>query len=89
MFSFISELNGFTGAVATAMLMKHLETVQNAQDKLHDSRNQRMTVELCLISMCDPGLHDDVSGLRARIEELERAKKEDTEWNWIFAKGVC
>ena len=65
-------IRGFTGAVAPAMLMKHLETVQNAQDKLHDSRNQRMTVELCLISMCDPALQADNNTLLARIEELER-----------------
>ncbi|MBQ3010368.1 MAG: DNA polymerase III subunit gamma/tau [Oscillospiraceae bacterium] len=65
-------IHGFTGALRPAMLMKHLETVQNAQDKLKESRNQRMTVELCLISMCDPALHDDIAGLRARIEELEQ-----------------
>ena len=65
-------IHGFTGALRPAMLMKHLETVQSAQDKLKESRNQRMTVELCLISMCDPYLHDDIGGLRARIEELEQ-----------------
>lgn len=65
-------IHGFTGALRPAMLMKHLETVQSAQDKLKESRNQRMTVELCLISMCDPTLHDDTAGLRARIEELEQ-----------------
>ena len=64
-------IHGFTGALRPAMLMRHLDTVQNAQEKLKDSRNQRMTVELCLISMCDPTLHDDMAGLRARIEELE------------------
>ena len=64
-------IHGFTGALGPAMLMKHLETVQSAQDKMKESRNQRMTVELCLISMCDPNLHDDVAALRARIEALE------------------
>jgi len=68
----IDTIHGFTGALRPAMLMKHLETVQSAQDKLKESRNQRMTVELCLISMCDPTLHDDTAGLRARIEELEQ-----------------
>ena len=67
----IENIHGFTGALRPAMLMRHLDTVQNAQEKLKDSRNQRMTVELCLISMCDPTLHDDMAGLRARIEELE------------------
>ena len=65
-------IHGFTSALGPASLMRHLETVQSAQDKLKESRNQRMTVELCLISMCDPNLHDDVAGLRARIEELEQ-----------------
>ena len=64
-------ISGFSGTIGPSMLMKHLDTVQNAQDKLKDSRNQRMTVELCLISMCDPALQDDISSLRTRIEELE------------------
>lgn len=67
----IDTIRSFTGALRPAMLMQHLETVQNTQDKLKDSRNQRMTVELCLISMCDPALNDDLNSLRARIEELE------------------
>ena len=65
-------VRSFSGTLGAASLMKHLDTVQTAQEKLKDSRNQRMTVELCLISMCDPALHDDTAGLRARIEELER-----------------
>ena len=68
----IDTIRSFTGTLGAASLMKHLDTVQTAQEKLKESRNQRMTVELCLISMCDPALHDDTAGLRARIEELER-----------------
>ncbi len=68
----IDTIRSFTGTLGAASLMKHLDTVQAAQEKLKESRNQRMTVELCLISMCDPTLHDDTAGLRARIEELER-----------------
>jgi len=68
----IDTVRSFTGTLGAASLMKHLDTVQSAQEKLKESRNQRMTVELCLISMCDPTLHDDTAGLRARIEELER-----------------
>lgn len=65
-------IRGFTGALGAAALMRYLETVQKAQDQLRESRNQRMTVELCLISLCDPLLQDDMAGLRARVEELER-----------------
>ncbi len=68
----IDTIRGFTGALGPATLMRHLEAVQSAQDKLKDSRNQRMTVELCLIGMCDPRVNDDVSALLARIEALER-----------------
>ncbi|MBR4078315.1 MAG: DNA polymerase III subunit gamma/tau [Oscillospiraceae bacterium] len=68
----IDTIRSFSGTLGAASLMKHLDTVQSAQEKLKESRNQRMTVELCLISMCDPALHDDTAGLRARIEELER-----------------
>lgn len=65
-------IRGFVGTVGAAGLMKYLETVQSAQDQLRESRNQRMTIELCLIRLCDPTLQEDLDGLRARVEDLER-----------------
>lgn len=62
----------FTKTMTAAELLQDLETVQAAQDKMRDSRNQRMTVELCLISLCDPSLSDSVTALRARISKLEQ-----------------
>lgn len=64
-------LQRFTGAITSAQLLYTLETVQEAQDKMRDSRNLRMTVELCLIALCDPSLSDGIAGLRARISKIE------------------
>lgn len=64
-------LQRFTGAITSAQLLYALETVQEAQDKMRDSRNLRMTVELCLIALCDPSLSDGIAGLRARISKIE------------------
>ena len=68
-------LREFTADLSPAQLLQMLETVQAAQDKLRDSRNQRMQVELCLIQLCDPTLSDSISGLRARIDRLETQLK--------------
>ena len=65
-------LANFAAQMRPAMLMQHLDTVQNAQEKLKDSRNQRMTVELCLIAMCDPSLSEGITALRARVDRLEQ-----------------
>lgn len=62
----------FAKTMTAAELLQDLETVQAAQDKMRDSRNQRMTVELCLISLCDPSLSDSVTALRGRISKLEQ-----------------
>lgn len=64
-------LRSFVGLLSPARLLQALETVQSAQDKLRDSHNLRMSVELCLIELCDPALSDSVTGLRARIDRLE------------------
>ena len=65
-------LGRFVDLLSPSTLLADLETVQNAQDKLRDSSNARMVVELCLIGLCDPTLSDSLAGLRARIEQLER-----------------
>lgn len=68
-------LQRFTGTLTSAQLLYALETVQDAQEKMRDSRNLRMTVELCLIALCDPSLSDGIAGLRARISKIETLVK--------------
>lgn len=65
-------IDGFTKTIASAELLAALETVQNAQDAMRDSNHPRMTVELCLIGLCDPTLSDNVASLRARVTRLEQ-----------------
>lgn len=68
-------LRSFAGALSPARLLQALETIQTAQSKLRDSHNLRMSVELCLIELCDPALSDNVTGLRSRIDRLEAQVK--------------
>ena len=67
-----ASLSRFTGTMTPAEVLSALETVQDAQEQMGRSRNLRMTVELCLISLCDPSLSDSTASLRARISRLER-----------------
>ena len=64
-------LGEFAALMRPSQLMSYLETAQKAQDKLRVSYNQRMTLELCIIALCDPSLSDDLSALRARMDRLE------------------
>ena len=67
-----ASLSRFTGTMTPAEVLSALETVQDAQEQMGRSRNLRMTVELCLISLCDPSLSDSTASLRARISRLEQ-----------------
>ena len=67
-----ASLSRFTGTMTPAEVLSALETVQDAQEQMGRSRNLRMTVELCLISLCDPSLSDSTTSLRARISRLEQ-----------------
>ena len=67
-----ASLSRFTGTMTPAEVLSALETVQDAQEQMGRSRNLRMTVELCLISLCDPSLSDRTASLRARISRLEQ-----------------
>lgn len=69
-------LQHFTQSLTPAQLLYALETVQDAQNKMRDSRNLRMSVELCLIALCDPSLSDGITGLRARVSQLEALLKD-------------
>ena len=67
-----ASLSRFTGTMTPAEVLSALETVQDVQEQMGRSRNLRMTVELCLISLCDPSLSDSTASLRARISRLEQ-----------------
>ena len=64
-------LDSFRTAFSKAELIAHIACIQAA---LADMRagQARMICELCLITLCEPGLSDTLPMLRARVETLER-----------------
>ncbi len=68
----VPDLQTFSRKAGPARYMTIINSFQSTLDKLKDSRSQQLPVELCLISLCDPILSDDVDGLRMRVEALEQ-----------------
>ncbi len=68
-----AELADFAGRMTREELICALETVQRYSAQLREAKNPKTVVELCLISLCDNTLGEDVNALRARISRLEVA----------------
>lgn len=68
-------LDSFRTAFSKAELIAHIGCIQAA---LADMRagQARMICELCLITLCEPGLSDTLPMLRARVEALEREMRQ-------------
>ena len=66
-----STLSGFARRMTTEELLCAMETLQRATDALRDAKNPKMTVELCLVSLCDNAAGESIASLRARISRLE------------------
>ncbi|MBR1496352.1 MAG: DNA polymerase III subunit gamma/tau, partial [Oscillospiraceae bacterium] len=66
-----SILRSFEGTLSTAALVADIDRIQTA---LRDMRagQARTVCELCLISLCEPGLNDTLPMLRQRVDALER-----------------
>ena len=64
-------LSGFARRMTTEELLCAMETLQRSTDALRDAKNPKMTVELCLVSLCDNAAGESIASLRARISRLE------------------
>ena len=64
-------LKGFAGRMQTAQLISVMETIQRYQEALKSSVSPKTTVELCLISLCDDTLGENLNALRGRVARLE------------------
>ena len=64
-------LADFARRMTTEELLSAMETVQRATNALRDAKNPKMTVELCLVSLCDDTAGESIASLRARISRLE------------------
>jgi len=64
-------LAGFAGRMTREELISAMETIQRYSAQLREAKNPKTVVELCLISLCDNTLGEDVNALRARVSRLE------------------
>jgi len=65
-------LGSFAAALTTEQLICALNTVQRYIALMRDSKNIKTTAEICLISLCDSMLGEDIDALKARISKLEQ-----------------
>ena len=64
-------LDAFRGVFPVGMLIAHIDRIQTALSDMR-SGQARTVCELCLITLCEPGLNDSLPMLRQRVDELER-----------------
>lgn len=66
-----ASLSGFAARMTREELICAMETVQRYSVQLREAKNPKTVVELCLISLCDNTLGENINSLRARISRLE------------------
>lgn len=64
-------LAALTKRLTKAELINRIDTVSAYLAKSKDTQNAKLLAELCIVSLCDPALTEDVSALRSRISVLE------------------
>ena len=64
-------LAAFSRAFTKEELLRNMQRVQEALASLRDNPSPRTAVEICLVSLCDPGLGTGMPELLARISRLE------------------
>ena len=64
-------LESFKARMTKEELISAMDTVMRYTARLREAKNPRTVVELCLISLCDSTLGEDIGTLRARISRLE------------------
>jgi DNA polymerase-3 subunit gamma/tau len=65
-------LRSLSEQLPPARLLQMLTVLQGATADLGRSASPRTDAELCLLRLCDPTLDGSVTGLTARVEQLER-----------------
>ena len=64
-------LAAFCKKLTKAELINYINTVSDYILKIRDSKSAKLTAELCIISLCDERLTEDIGALRARVSRLE------------------
>ena len=68
-------LNVFCKKLTSAELISRINTVSDYLLKLRDSKSSKLTVELCIIALCDARLTESIDELRARVSRIEEDMK--------------
>ena len=64
-------LNALNKRLSKAELIRRIDTVSDYLARAKDAPNPKLLAELCIVTLCDPALTEDISALRARISMLE------------------
>lgn len=64
-------LSSFTKRLTCAELINRIDLISDYLIKIKDAKSPKLTAELCLISLCDPGLTEGMNELRARVSRIE------------------
>ena len=66
-----SELSGLSKKLVSERLLYSLEIIREASSSLSRGGGTRLTVEMCLLRLCDERLVSDSSAILSRLERLE------------------
>lgn len=69
----LKTLKLFADSMTNSSILSYIDDIMSCTGSLRDGRDPKITAELCIIGLCDPETGDDLSGLRNRVEKLERA----------------
>lgn len=64
-------LRAFARGFTRAELLRNMRRAQEALSSLRDNPSPRTAVEICLVTLCDPGIAADLPELDARVSRLE------------------
>jgi DNA polymerase-3 subunit gamma/tau len=64
-------LKSFADRLTTDEMLAALETLQKSVAAMKDTKNPKLSAELCIVSMCESAAGDSVAELKARISRLE------------------
>ena len=84
----IDLLNALNKRLTKAELIRRIDTVSSYLARAKDAPNAKLLAEMCIISLCDPALTEDVAALRARISLLE-AKLEAIESGEVALRRIA
>lgn len=64
-------LKAFASNMAQNELLSGLDTIMDTISRLRDGRDPKTAAEICIISLCEPKLADDIGALSRRVDKLE------------------